>query len=191
MKLRAHWLGAGVLAAALLAGCGGGTENTGSGQPEPPEQTADTSAPTGAENKPNVPAELKFTAQTIDEDRERFNGESLAGRPAVLWFWAEWCPVCQREAPAVAKLADASDDKVEFVGVAGNSDLAEARAFENKYNLDDVENISDDTGEIWQRFGVTKQPAYAFLDANGTLDVVTEPLSEQDLKDRVNQLAKR
>jgi hypothetical protein len=33
-----------------------------------------------------VPDQLKFTAGTMDGGE--FSGESLAGKPAVLWFWA-------------------------------------------------------------------------------------------------------
>jgi thiol-disulfide isomerase/thioredoxin len=34
---------------------------------------------------------LRFDAKTVDG--KDFSGQSLAGKPAVLWFWAPWCPV--------------------------------------------------------------------------------------------------
>ena len=47
-----------------------------------------------------VPEELSFTAETIEG--ASFDGSSLAGKDAVLWFWAPWCTECRREAPFVA-----------------------------------------------------------------------------------------
>ncbi len=46
---------------------------------------------------------LSFSGETIDG--EAFEGASLAGRPAVLWFWAPWCPTCRGQIPQVTALA--------------------------------------------------------------------------------------
>ncbi|MGH8775288.1 MAG: TlpA disulfide reductase family protein [Jiangellaceae bacterium] len=54
--------------------------------------------------------DLTFTATTVDG--EQFAGSSLAGRPAVLWFWAPWCPTCVAEAPDVLAVADRHGDQV-------------------------------------------------------------------------------
>jgi len=40
---------------------------------------------------------LRFDATTLTGDA--FDGTSLAGTDAILWFWASWCPTCQAEAP--------------------------------------------------------------------------------------------
>ena len=61
-------------------------------------------APTKQAPKPApkpVPEQLRFTAETVDG--KEFSGASLAGKPALLWFWAPWCPNCQAEAPAIAE----------------------------------------------------------------------------------------
>ena len=44
---------------------------------------------------------LQFTATTLSG--APFNGASLQGKPAVLWFWAPRCPFCNAEAPASAR----------------------------------------------------------------------------------------
>lgn len=45
---------------------------------------------------------LNFTATTLGG--APFNGASLQGKPAVLWFWTPWCPYCNAEAPGSARL---------------------------------------------------------------------------------------
>ena len=64
---------------------------------------------------------LDFTGTTLSG--APFNGASLQGKPAVLWFWTPWCPFCNAEAPSVSSVA-AANPKVTFVGVAARSDVA-------------------------------------------------------------------
>ena len=44
---------------------------------------------------------LDFTGTTLSG--APFNGSSLQGKPAVLWFWTPWCPFCNAEAPSVSR----------------------------------------------------------------------------------------
>ena len=63
-------------------------------------------APTKQAPKPApkpVPELLRFNAKTVDG--KDFSGASLAGKPALLWFWAPWCSNCQAEAPTMAEAA--------------------------------------------------------------------------------------
>lgn len=106
----ARW-GLVIAALALVAGCGSTT--TSSQQPG--------TAPGPA---PNTDAQqLQFTAKTVEN--ESFSGQSLAGKRAVLWFWTPWCPTCQREAPDVAKVAQANP-AVTFVGVAAQDQVTDS-----------------------------------------------------------------
>ena len=41
---------------------------------------------------------FNFTGTTLSG--APFNGASLTGKPAVLWFWTPWCPFCNAEAPS-------------------------------------------------------------------------------------------
>lgn len=49
---------------------------------------------------------LQFSGTTLSG--APFNGASLQGKPAVLWFWAPFCPFCNAEAPGVAQVAAAN-----------------------------------------------------------------------------------
>ncbi|PEG33943.1 hypothetical protein CQY20_28115 [Mycolicibacterium agri] len=131
---------------------------------------------------------LNFTGTTLSG--APFEGASLQGKPAVLWFWTPWCPFCNAEAPSVSKVAAANPD-VTFVGVAARSDVAAMQGFVSKYNLN-FTNLNDADGSIWARYNVPWQPAYVFYRADGTSTFVNNPTSampEQELQDRVAALA--
>lgn len=166
--------------AAALAACGSSAPDTAS-----PEASSETSAPSAAPTSevPVVAKQLAFTATTTDG--ASFKGESLAGKPTVVWFWAPWCHICKGEAPNVRAAAESSD--VEFLGVAALDGADAMRGFVDTYDLD-FTNIADTEAEVWARFGVTSQPSYAFISADGTVDVVPGALSASALKAKIAEL---
>ena len=132
-------------------------------------------------------ADLNFSGTTLSG--APFNGSSLEGKPAVLWFWTPWCPFCNAEAPSVSAVA-AANPGVTFVGVSTRADVAAMQGFVSKYNLN-VTNLHAADGSIWARFNVPWQPAYVFLSPNGTSTFVNNPtsaMSQQELSDRVRAL---
>ncbi|MGH3764438.1 MAG: protein disulfide oxidoreductase [Pseudonocardiaceae bacterium] len=167
-------LGLVIAAIALLVGCGSPTTT---GQP----------AGNGAQHTQAGADKLQFTAKTIDG--KGFSGQSLAGKPAVLWFWAPWCPICQREAPTVGKVAQANATHVTFVGVAAQDQVPAMQDFVSKYQLGSFTHLADLDASVWRRFGVTSQPAYAFIGSDGSVQVVKGSMSEQDLAARIGKLS--
>ncbi|OHV51379.1 hypothetical protein BCD48_10250 [Pseudofrankia sp. BMG5.36] len=144
-----------------IAGCGGGSPaavGTGGG---------------------SVPAQLRFDAATVDGGR--LSGASLAGRPAVLWFWAPWCPICRGEAPEIARAQKKFGDKVQFVGIAGLGTVAEMRKFVADTGLGTFPHAVDDHGALWASFGVDEQPALSFITADGQVKTLQGLLSEAEL----------
>ncbi|MEV4314746.1 redoxin family protein [Actinocrispum sp. NPDC049592] len=133
-----------------------------------------------------IPEQLKFTVQTTDG--QSFSGESLAGKKVVLWFWAPWCPKCRAEAPRVAAAAQANTGKISFVGVAAQDDLPAMKKFVADYKVGGFTHLADLDAAIWTRFGITQQPAYAFIGPDGKVDVVKQQLSESALADRLDAL---
>ncbi len=182
-----------VLAAMVLAACGAqsppsGDTSPGRSEPAAAATTPVTSAPGEVPvSAPAVPDELRFVAKTVSGGD--FNGESLAGKTAVLWFWASWCPRCQGEAPGVRKAAEETAGSVTFLGVAALSDVPAMQGFVDRYEVGGFTHLADEDAAIWQRFGVVAQPAYAFVGADGTVEVVTDRVSAEDLLDRARQLA--
>jgi thiol-disulfide isomerase/thioredoxin len=132
---------------------------------------------------------LQFTATTLSG--APFNGASLQGKPAVLWFWTPWCPFCNAEAPGVSQVA-AANPGVAFVGVAAHSDVGAIQNFVSKYNLN-FPNLNDADGSIWARYNVPWQPAYVFYRSDGSSTFVNNPTSampQQELAGRVAALTR-
>jgi thiol-disulfide isomerase/thioredoxin len=139
-----------------------------------------------AESSSAAPTELQFTATTVDG--KAFAGTSLAGHPAVLWFWAPWCPNCRAESGQVAAAAAAHQGLVTFVGVASLDAQPAMQSFVTTYGMGGFTQLADLDGSIWQRFGVTQQPAYAFVSADGSVAVVKTRVSAAELDTRLAQL---
>ncbi|GAB2998673.1 protein disulfide oxidoreductase [Mycobacterium bourgelatii] len=132
---------------------------------------------------------LNFTGTTLSG--APFNGASLQGKPAVLWFWTPWCPFCNAEAPAISKVA-AANPGVTFVGIAAHSDPAAMQTFVSKYGLN-FTNLNDADGAIWARYNVPWQPAWVFYRADGSSTFVnntTSAISQDELAGRVAALTR-
>jgi thiol-disulfide isomerase/thioredoxin len=127
---------------------------------------------------------LQFTSSTLSG--APFNGASLQGKPAVLWFWTPWCPFCNAEAPRLSQVA-AANPAVTFVGVAAHSDVGAMQSFVSKYNLN-FTNLNDANGSVWALYNVPWQPAWVFYRADGSSTFVNNPtsaMSQQELSGRV------
>jgi thiol-disulfide isomerase/thioredoxin len=131
-------------------------------------------------------ADLTFTVATLDGGT--FDGRSLAGKPAVLWFWAPWCPTCAAQAPHVRQVAARYAGKVTVVGVAGLDEVAAMHRFVELTKVDTIAHVADEQGVVWRRFGVTAQSTYVLLDASGTI-VHRGYLDDADLDRILAQLA--
>jgi thiol-disulfide isomerase/thioredoxin len=105
---------------------------------------------------------------------EAYSKDSLKGRPALLVFWASWCPVCQRELPTVARFAQKDKPAQLRVISIGFSDL---RGNIEKYVKAHPESFAfptafDTDNDMAQAFKVTATPTFVLLDAQGTIVMV-------------------
>lgn len=190
--MRSVIVGLSLLIALVLAGCGsqesGTTGAQDTAQPATPAasetEAAEPSEPAGG-GEIGVAETLDFTGTTVDG--EPFDGASLAGKPAVIWFWAPWCPTCKGQTPNISALAEEYAGEVNVVGVAGLSD-DEAGIDAFAANTAGITNLTDSPGDIWRRFNITEQSVFTVLDSNGK--VVSEGfLEDEELNDLVASLA--
>ena len=164
-----------VMAAALaLAGCGA----------TPGDRRLETAAD-GAVGPTATGGGYNFTVATLDG--ATFDGHSLAGRPAVLWFWAPWCPTCLGQAKQVNGLAADYAGKATVVGVAGLGAVPEMHEFVDLARLSGFPQLADEQGVVWKRFGITAQSTFVVLDAEGTV-TASGHLDPAELPGRLDEL---
>jgi thiol-disulfide isomerase/thioredoxin len=202
---------AAVAAAALvLTACGTGDDDTSAAATTTTEaaETASTTAEPTPADEPDetpqadqgreaasdealeavaVPAALDFDAATVDGGT--FSGASLVGQDSVLYFWAPWCTVCRAEAPSLPAVADEFNGQATFYGVAGLSPDVDAMAgFVADTGTGDLTHIADTEGSVYTGFGVASQTTFAFVNDDGTIEIVRGPLTEDDLRARTQAL---
>ncbi len=170
-------LGLAIVLSVVLAACGSGgasTSSAGAGS-RPANTAAAPAAPAG------------FTAAVLGGGE--LSSASFAGKDTVLWFWAPWCTVCRGEADDVVAAAAAVDGKVEVVGVAGRGEVPAMERFVSDTGTGGLTHVVDGDGSIWSSYRVFAQPAYAFIDDDGTVEVFVGALGEDALVERMNALA--
>ncbi len=82
----------------------------------------------------------------------------------------------------------AFDGQVAVIGVAGRDDLSAIQGFIDDRGVGAFPHIADESGEIWATFDVRSQPAFVFIDDDGTIVDGTGSLSEEGLTERLDEL---
>lgn len=91
---------------------------------------------------------------------------SVAGKPALVVFWASWCGPCRREAPLVAALASSYGDRLGVIGVNAGEDSSTARAAAEALGMT-WPVLLDMDGRIAAAYEVEALPTLLVLDADG------------------------
>ena len=160
--------------ATLLTACGGAATSAG-----------DAGSANAAESETSGPP-AQFTAEQLGGGE--LSSASFAGKDTVLWFWAPWCTVCRAEADDVVAASGALEGKVEIIGVAGRDEVPAMEGFVSDTGTGGLTHVVDADGSIWSSYEVFAQPAYAFIDDSGTVEVFVGALGEDALVERMNAL---
>jgi thiol-disulfide isomerase/thioredoxin len=121
----------------------------------------------------------------------KFNGAELAGKPAVIWFWAPWCSICRGEAPDLVALANSFKGKVHIIGVAGLGPVNDMKQFVKDTHTSNIVHLADTNGAIWLHFQIPAQPSFVFLTSKGAASRQIGALSKSDLFTMTKQLLKK
>ena len=128
---------------------------------------------------------LSFTGRTLDG--APFDAATLAGRPALLWFWAPWCATCASQAGSVTDLQAQYGDRIGILGVAGMGSNAEMKEFVTDLDVGTVRTLDDSAGAVWRKFGITEQSTYVLVDRAGAV-VTSGYLDDLQLTTEVSKL---
>jgi thiol-disulfide isomerase/thioredoxin len=171
-----------VASAAILSACGGGDQSAGT-----TATTATTATPTPAATVTSTEI-LGAVVTAGDLIGDEIDLAEVDGRPVVAWFWAPWCTICRAEGPTVGDVADTYSDRVVMIGVPGRGSDADVQRFIDDTDTRSMTHVADFGGSIWSDFGVFAQPAFAFITADGDVEVFVGSLGERALVDRIEAL---
>ena len=115
----------------------------------------------------------------------------VRGQDTMIWFWASWCPICEAESGAILGAMAEPDwpEDVTLIGVAGLSDADQARVFVEDHGVGGFRHVYDTDGSLWELFGVTGQPAFAYVDDDGTFTVQQGGIGKWDVLKNAQELA--
>ena len=168
---------AGVL---LLAGCASDTGDANS--------TSATSDVVESESPIVVATPLPvFSSTTLDG--QPVTQADYEGKPTIMWFWAPWCSVCRGEAPTLSKVASELDGSVDVIGVAALGSVDEMKTFVSDTGIGNFTQLADPDAQVWSVFGVASQPAFAFISADGSIEVVQGSIDEKEILERAATLS--
>ena len=72
--------------------------------------------------------------------------------------------------------------------MAGKSDQPAMEAFVNDLGVDEFPHLIDEDGSLWEQFDIRIQPAFAFIDDDGTITVHTGSLGPDGLASQIDAL---
>lgn len=99
----------------------------------------------------------------------------LNHKPAVVFFFASWCPPCQKEMPKIAKYLDdhhLGAGRVSFIGLDGDTYKSDALKFMNKDHVDFPVAFNPTDSVIQGDFRINFFPDTEFVSAKGVIEQV-------------------
>jgi peroxiredoxin len=112
----------------------------------------------------------------LDLSGQRVSLADYRHKKVVLHFFATWCGVCKAELPSVRAVHRGLDDDEVLLGVAADSDDAEAlRRFAREHELKYPILLATD--EVLRAYGVNQFPTNYYVNGDGSVSSSTVGLS--------------
>lgn len=110
-----------------------------------------------------------FTAKDLQGSNVSLKFNQHGAKPVVIYFFAEWCPICKIQHPVISSL----DEEFEVLGIAMQSgDDEQVKKYITQQGLE-FTVINDETGRLSSSFGVNGVPAAFIADATGKINYST------------------
>jgi thiol-disulfide isomerase/thioredoxin len=185
--------------ALVLAGCSSDMNEEAAAPSETAVVESAAPAETPAETTGESPSESSGDPAVVVTPLPVFSSTTLEGqavtqadyegKPTIMWFWAPWCSVCRGEAPTLSKVASELDGSVDVVGVAALGSVDDMKTFVSDTGIENFTQLADPDAEVWSVFGVASQPAFAFISADGSIEVVQGSIGEEEILERAATLS--
>ena len=99
-------------------------------------------------------------------DGQTFSLETMAGKPALIVFWASWCGPCRREAEAVRGIVQSYGERLVVLSINSGEDPTKVRLSAREWGLSWPVGL-DPRGRVSRAFEVDALPLVVVLDAEG------------------------
>ena len=80
------------------------------------------------------------------------------------------------------------EGRAQIIGVASRDTIEQIEAFVADTGVDTFPHAADIDGDVWEFFGIGSQPAFVFINDDGTFDTRLGSLDEDGLTERIEQL---
>jgi|TARA_Y200000002_G_scaffold371303_1_gene367810 hypothetical protein len=80
------------------------------------------------------------------------------------------------------------EGRARIIGVASRDTIEQIEAFVADTGVDTFPHAADIDGDVWEFYGIGSQPAFVFINDDGTFDTRLGSLDEDRLTERVEQL---
>ena len=80
------------------------------------------------------------------------------------------------------------EGRARIIGVASRDTIEQIEAFVADTGIDTFPHAADIDGDVWEFFDIGSQPAFVFINDDGTFDTRLGSLDEDRLTERVEQL---
>jgi len=118
-----------------------------------------------------------FTLRSLSGEEVNFE-EFRSGQPAILFFWATWCPHCRTE---LRELADRKSDlegkgvKLVLIDLEENEDTI--RSYLERNNIE-IDVLLDENSAVAGQYSIMGVPTYFLIDAEGIVRAVEHVFPE-------------
>lgn len=165
-----------------LSSSGGNAADVSQSQQQPDAETPAVTEPEAEKPveepaaEPEVQVSVAPDFTLVDQNGETHTLSDYKGKTVFLNFWATWCPPCRGEMPEIQALYEKYGGNAEdlvVLGVAGpnqgqEGDTAHITKFlsDNNYSFPVV---MDESGEVFQTYGIRAFPTTFMIDADGNV----------------------
>ena len=118
----------------------------------------------------------------VDGNGALFKLKSLKGKWVLVTVGASWCKPCKKELPTWDKLAGLLKDKIVFVAVNVDDEIATGKKFNKQLKLKNMTLVymPADKSAVVERYGSDTMPTSFVADRNQVVKYVKARFEERD-----------
>jgi thiol-disulfide isomerase/thioredoxin len=104
--------------------------------------------------------------------------DDYRGKVVLVNFWGTWCGPCRKEQPALQRLSEEFEGRVQFIGVDFRDDQATAEEYIREFGVTYPSAVDD--GPLSYRFQLPYAPGTYLVDRDGVMRYLLLGAQEED-----------